>query len=306
MITGKKSKNKSNSHVYYMHWDVGAHTGFSKEMLPTIAKAIQYGMRSCQFFMGNPKSYSRTKITSTDIESSNKLLERFPMNIFTHFPYIANLNGTKGVLAWSGDNSQDSKTRYMIKELEYELSIVSKLNAEKSGVVIHPGCYTDRNIGLRTIAKTINMIEFNGKAKLLLENCAGEGSKLCKDFKEIAMVLNNLDESKRKNVGVCVDTAHIWGQGDYNLSNCMEVDRMFRDFDTHIGLENFTLLHLNDSKVELGSKKDRHACLGTGYIWGKDFKSLIHLLNICKKHNIPSVLETHGLDMLIIADIQPK
>ena len=304
MAQEKKAKN--NTHVYSMYWDVGAHTGFTKEIWPTIADAIQYGMRSCQFFMGNPKSFNRSKISDKDIEASNKLLKRFPMNVYTHFPYIANLNGSKASLAWNGDPEQDGKTRHMLKQLEYELATVSKLNTDRSGVVIHPGCYTDRNIGLDTIAKTINKINFDGKAKLLLENCAGEGSKLCRDFEEIARVFNGLEDSKKKNVGVCVDTAHIWGQGDYNLSNCDEVDRMFQEFDTHIGIENFSLLHLNDSEVELGSKKDRHACLGTGYIWSQDFTSLIYLLNMCKKHRISTILETHGMDMLILAQIQPK
>ncbi len=66
-------------------------------------------------------------------------------------------------------------------------------------------------------------------------------------------------------------------------------------------MDRFTLLHLNDSECPKGSRKDRHACLGTGYIWGEDFSALVHLLNKCKEYDIPAVLETHGIDMVTLA-----
>jgi endonuclease IV len=80
---------------------------------------------------------------------------------------------------------------------------------------------------------------------------------------------------------------------------------MFADFDRLLGIDNFYLLHLNDSKVPLGSKKDLHACLGDGCIWENSFESLIHLLNKCKENKIPMVLETHGTDMITLANLQP-
>ena len=71
-----------------------------------------------------------------------------------------------------------------------------------------------------------------------------------------------------------------------------------------IGLKYFNLLHLNDSEVPLGSKKDRHARLGSGYIWKDDFKPLIYLLNKCKDHDIPMILETHHIDMMTLESLQ--
>ena len=90
---------------------------------------------------------------------------------------------------------------------------------------------------------------------LLLENCAGEGNKLCKTFKELNNVIQGVSKDKRNHIGVCVDTAHIWGQGDYDISKIEEVDRMFAEFDNEIGMKYFKLLHLNDSEVKLGAKK---------------------------------------------------
>ncbi len=289
-----------------MYWEVGAHTTFNKNILPTIEKSINYGMYSTQFFMGNPKSFSRQQISQEDIFKTKQLINRFPINVFTHFPYIANLNGSVENLAWDGNSSQDNKTTIMLRQLEYELAIISNFDTRRNGVVIHPGCYPDKQKGLETIAKSINKINFTENGKLLLENCAGEGRKLCKDFQEISTIFSHIDVSKKNNVGVCVDTAHIWGQGDYDLRRCDEIDRMFFDFDRLIGLDKWTLLHLNDSEVPLGAKKDRHACLGQGYIWGENFEPLVYLLNKCKENEIPMILETHGTDMFTLEDIQPE
>jgi endonuclease IV len=87
------------------------------------------------------------------------------------------------------------------------------------------------------------------------------------------------------------------------LSIVTEITRFFEDFKNIIGLEYFKLLHLNDSEVPLGSKKDRHACLGKGQIWNSSFESLIYLLNTCKKYHIPMVLETNSSDMITLAKL---
>jgi deoxyribonuclease-4 len=290
--------------IINIKWDVGAHISFSKTIEDTLINSISRGMYSCQFFMGNPKSFKRQTISNDDIIRSKKLLKHFPTNVFSHYPYIANLNGSKASLAWNGDEEQDMKTLFNIKNLEYELGVLS--NFKNNGVVIHPGCYEERTVGLNTISKTINMINFADNSKLLLENCAGEGDKLCKDFSELSTILQEIDSSKRDNVGICVDTAHIWGQGDYDLRSCSEIDRMFYDFDRKIGLDKFSLLHLNDSEVRIGEKKDRHGNIGTGFIWEENTDSLIYLLNKCEENHIPMILETTADDMGTLNNVEIK
>lgn len=295
--------------VYYMKWDVGSHTYFSGSITDTISRGIKNGMYTIQFFMGDStQAWKREKISNEDIEKSKILMSRFPMNVFTHYPFCANLAGQsqKGCLAWSGNSTIDQKLSSIFQSLEYELGIVSKLSQKRSGVVIHPGSYPDRENGHHTVAKTLNKINFPKNSILLLENCAGEGNKLCRTFEEIRTVMNLLEPEKRPHVKVCVDTAHIWGQGDYDLSEIEGVDKMFQDFERFLGIDNFYLLHLNDSKVPLGSKKDSHACLGEGLIWKNSFKSLVYLLNKCKQNQIPMVLETDESDMLTLALLPEK
>lgn len=292
--------------VQSLYWDVGIHTPFEKKIATTLRIAIQMGTYSTQFFMGNPKSYTRQKISDEDIQESNVLLDRFPMNVFTHFPYIANLNGSVSSLAWNGDSKIDATTSVMLNHLEYELETISRLNSLSSGVVIHPGCYPDRIQGLNTIAKSINKIKFKGKAKLLLENCAGEGRKLCKNFSEFKVIYNLIESEKLNNVGFCIDTAHIWGEGLYDLRSVDEIKRMINEFDSEIGIKNLTVIHLNDSEVPFGSKKDRHAVLGTGYIWGRSVVSLLYLLDFCKENSIPMILETNCMSMCVLHQLQAE
>lgn len=284
-----------------LKWEVGAHTCFEKKICDTIWTSVNYGMYATQFFMGNPYSFSRAKISDSDIIESKKILARFPMSVFTHFPYVCNLCGSKDVLAWNGNKSQDVKTMYILESLEYELNVVASLGVERSGVVIHPGNFTNREHGLQTIGKSINKINFKSGAKLILENSAGQGTSLATTFKEIKTILDCVEPEKTSNIGVCIDTCHIYAYGDYDLSVKGEVDRMFREFDAVIGVDKLSLVHLNDSETVRGSKKDRHALLGKGNIWKRDLGSLLYLLDMCKSRRVPMILETDIADIITLS-----
>lgn len=274
---------------------LGAHTPFCKNIYDSLKKSIDEGMTCTQFFMGNPKSFIRSIITQEDIDSSLELCKKFPLHVFSHFPYVSNLAGKKKVLVWNGNTEQDIKTLKIIEQLEYELGILS--NFDNNGVIIHPGNHIDREKGVKAISQSINKINFKSNSNLLLENSAGQGTTLATTFEEIKAILDGVSKNKLKHVGVCLDTAHIFGYGLYNLSDCKEVEKMFDDFDRVIGLDRLKLIHLNDSKVKLGSRKDRHACIGTGFIWGENKNSLMLLLNKCKTLSIPLLLETEISDV---------
>jgi deoxyribonuclease-4 len=288
--------------VCCLNWEAGAHTQFSKNIYKTLKKSLLYSMTVTQFFLGSPKSFTRHRVSQEDIDICKKLLTRYPLHVFSHFPYVANFAGSVKQLAWSGDIEQDIKTQFIINELEYELSVMSNFSqgGKRNGVVIHPGNYKNRLLGIEAISKSINKINFTEGSTLLLENAAGKGCSLATTFEEIKEIIDQVIPEKQKHVGVCIDTAHLCGWGEYDLSQCSEVTRMFEDFDRIIGVEKFTLLHLNDSVVPCGSKKDHHALLGTGHIWTNSFKSLVLLLDTCKKYGIPIMLETDCIDMFVL------
>ena len=127
--------------------------------------------------------------------------------------------------------------------------------------------YTDRAAGLKTISESISKINFPENSKLLLENSAGQGTSLATTLQEIKTIIDGVDESKQKHLGVCIDTAHLHGYGEYDVSKISEIDRLFNDFDEIIGKELLSLIHFNDACVEFGSRKDRHFCILQGEIF---------------------------------------
>lgn len=286
------------SKIIIYDYEGGTHIPFCKSINETLYSAINFGFYTFQFFMGNPHSTNRSNISDNDIIKTNNLLKRFDTNIFTHFPYISNLAGSVDSLAWDNDQKQDIKTQKVIVSLEYELDIISKLNCKNSGVIIHPGNFSDRNKGLLTISKSINKINFKPKSKLILENSAGQGVSLATTFGELKIIYDNILEDKKKNIGFCIDTCHIFAYGEYEISRAEEMKRMFIDFDNIIGIDKLSLIHLNDCETNFGSKKDRHACIGQGNIWKHNKESLYYLLEICKEYKVPFVLETEINDML--------
>lgn len=291
--------------VDWFKYDVGSHVPFSGSLAPSILYGIEMGMYSIQVFLGNPKRYERTEITERDIIRSNEVLDRYPMYVYTHFPYTSNMAGSiKDGLAWEGNSKIDWSMRQKIAGIEHELKVLSKLSAKRTGVVIHPGAYPDRKKGHIKVSESINKINFVDGSFLLLEVCAGEGNKLCKSLHEIHTVIQGVDEDKKKYIGVCIDTAHIWGSGEYRLDTLKGVDKLFEDFENILGMDSFHLLHLNDSKVEFGSKQDRHELIGKGKIWGDDMIPLVYLLDKCKKNEIPIILETEPGDVSTILEIQ--
>jgi len=292
-----------NAHIHIIKHDIGTCVGFDGTLSHSLQFAAANGMGSCQVFMGDQISLSRAKIGTKDILECQKIQKRFPIHFFSHFPFTASLCGSVNELAWNGNETQDRKTSFMLNQLEYELDVFANFSLKNcsGGVVIHPGCNSDTGGGLSSIAKSINRIKFTPHGKLILENSAGEGRKLCKNFEELSAIFAKIDPQQREHVGVCIDTAHIHGQGDFDLSNTNGVDDMFSAFQNLIGFDHLSLVHLNDSEVKIGSKKDRHACLTTGEIWRKRDNALRHLIERCTLLNTPMVMETDMCDMVTVS-----
>ena len=292
-----------STEVIWTDWMVGAHAECLQGKIDDTLKSIlRMGMYTTQVFLGSRLGFKRTDIPAQSVVRANQLLARFPTSVFSHFPYTSNLAGSTTKLAWSGSDEQDFKTLACIQGVQSEIRTLNKLDAKTSGVVIHPGSFPQAEQGLLTIAQTINKIAFpnNNRVPLLLENAAGAGTALCKTVEEIKTVLDHLDPSIRTNVGVCIDTCHLHSYGEYDVSKIEDILRFLDTFDRAIGLEHLKLIHLNDSRTPLRSRVDLHARLGLGSIWGESHESLVYLLDYCKHHSIPMVLETTSIDMLTL------
>lgn len=155
---------------------------------------------------------------------------------------------------------------------------------------IHPGSDISK-VGIekasQLIADAINEgHKRNTSVTILLENMAGQGRVLCSRFEEIKKIIDKVKDKER--IGVCIDTAHLFGAG-HDIRTKEKYENVINQIDQIIGLQYVKAMHLNDSLVDLNSKKDRHAQIGCGRI-GKDaFKFIMRDKRFV---DIPKILET--------------
>ncbi len=108
---------------------------------------------------------------------------------------------------------------------------------------------------------------------LLLENDVGAGNSLGGSFEQIGSVLNLLPQYQER-LGVCLDTAHLWGAG-YDISTAASTQQVLQHFDEIIGLNRLKVIHLNDTEMALGSHRDVHTRLGEGIIGEEGLRTLL-------------------------------
>jgi deoxyribonuclease-4 len=163
------------------------------------------------------------------------------------------------------------------------------------GLVMHPGSFTTGTEaeGLRLIASGLRaLLRTRRRATplILLEHTAGQGTNLGHRFEHLAEIIRGLDGSPR--VGVCLDTCHLLTAG-YDICSEEGYVQTFRDFDRLIGLDRLKAFHLNDSKKPCGSRVDRHAHIGKGYLGLEPFRRIVTDPRFA---GLPMLLETPKLD----------
>jgi len=126
----------------------------------------------------------------------------------------------------------------------------------------------------------------HGRALVILEHTAGQGTSLGWRFEQLARMIEHLDGHPR--VGVCLDTCHLWGAG-YDLASEGGYQATFDAFERLVGLDRLRAFHVNDSKKPLGSRRDRHEHIGRGTIGREAFR---RLLNDVRFDALPMILET--------------
>lgn len=150
----------------------------------------------------------------------------------------------------------------------------------------HPGCHVGQGTqaGIEQISAALRQaLEPDYPVTVLLETMAGKGSEIGGKFEELRFILDAVGSDR---VGVCLDTCHIW-DGGYDIVG--DLDGVLGEFDRIVGLNRLYALHLNDSKNPLGSHKDRHACIGEGYLGLSTFQKIVNHPALKDK---PMILET--------------
>lgn len=266
---------------------LGCHVSIAGGLEKAIEQAKNLDCSCFQIFTKSNRQWHASDLTATKIALfKEKLQATYGIKtVVAHASYLINIG--------SGDESLNYKSA---KSLEQELQRCQAL--EIPYLVMHPGnaVNIDKNSSKKLIIENLSTILNNnpGKTILVLENTAGQGSSIGNLFEDLKDIRAGIET--RERIGFCIDTCHAFAAG-YDLRTDKDYQKLLSLLDGLLGLENIKVLHLNDSKGNLGSNLDRHANIGEGKIGLGLFDRII---NDEKFSNIPKILETpkeivHGL-----------
>lgn len=259
---------------------IGAHvsTEGGVDKAPLNAGAI--GARAFALFVKPQRQWIAPPLKQETVDAFAENLKKsgiFPENVLPHASYLINMANP--------DNEARSKA---VDSLVGELERCAALGLP--GLNIHPGSYLKtgtREEALERIADSINQAHSRvAGVSVILENTAGQGSYLGSTFEELAAIISSVNDQSR--VGICIDTAHLHGAG-YDLTTDCGYGKITETLANIPFFGKLRGLHLNDTNVELGSHKDRHAPIGDGLLGWSVFKRIVSDEIF---ENIPLVLET--------------
>ena len=257
---------------------LGCHVNFTNEqLLGSTQQAISYGANTFMFYTGAPQNTVRKDINEKYVLDAKKVMEMNNIdinNVVCHAPYIVNL----------ANKSSEEKWNFSINFIKQELKRCDMLGIKS--MVLHPGSAVGitKEEGINNIIEALNIIlKENYECMILLETMAGKGSECGSTLEEIKTMVDNV-ENKDK-IGVCLDTCHLNDSG-ISMNN---FDEYLNEFDKHIGLDKIKCIHINDSKNEISSHKDRHANIGFGTI---GFDTINYIVHHEKLNGVPKILET--------------
>lgn len=247
-----------------LHMKFGAHVSIAGGIFNAPLNAAEINCEVFQIFTRSPRGGQAPELTPEILKKFKDNLKQVKITEFViHSPYYINL-ASKNPRIYYGS----------IAVLRDDLERGSKLGAKYLMFHIGSAKDFDKKKSLQMVIDGINKIlnGYKGSTEILIENSAGSGEIIGDSFEEISFILKKI---KSKNVGVCLDTCHLFASG-YDLRDKKAIDKTLKKFDDTIGLEKLKIFHFNDSKTPLNSKKDRHADIGFGKIGQKAFEILIN------------------------------
>ncbi len=260
-------------HRNYM-FRIGAHVSISGGVANAVSEQADLGGTCGQIFVGSPRTWSVSDIDPDDGEAFRDAASEADIEPWiVHGTYLINFATPKDDLA-----------RKSVDCVQAELDNTATLGIPY--YVFHPGSHTGAGVesGIENIAERISRLDIPEETTLLLENTAGKGTTLGKNMDQLAAMVEQSDYGY-DDVGVCLDSCHLWAAG-YDFE---DVDGLVDDIEATFGLANLHYLHLNDSKHPFRSEKDEHAHIGEGEIGEEPFEALI---NHEATRDLPMVLET--------------
>lgn len=256
---------------------IGPHVSISESIALAPERAHALGATGFALFSKNQRMWKSPSLKEEEIALFKKNMEKYGYSkegVLPHAGYLIN--------PASPDEELSAKSLALFL---LEMERLKTLGLDK--INIHPGAYKegDRRDGIKRSATMIdNVLSSFPDMYIAIENTAGAGTIIGSTFEELDEILSYIKEKDR--VGFTLDTAHLYGAG-YDVKD--DITRILDDFFSRFGSEKLLGMHLNDSKVPLASKKDRHDNLGKGLIGLEAFEEIVRRKEV---QNIPLILET--------------
>jgi deoxyribonuclease-4 len=257
---------------------LGYHVSTSGGLKNAFKNAADLEAEAIQIFVSSPQQWNTAQPTMEAAEEFKKARKASKVQkVLVHAAYLPNLSSPKATLR-------------NVSKMKMKDEMMAAFAIGADGYNFHPGSNPDIKEGTANLVDNLNRLaELSEKScpiKIIIENDAGAGSRVGDTIEELAAIWKGLKDKKR--FGFTLDTCHLFVSG-YDIRDKKVVDDIVKDFDKLIGLKHLEWIHANDSKGDLGSKKDRHDNIGKGFLGEDTFKTL---LNHPKLKHLPFILET--------------
>ena len=259
---------------------LGAHVSASGGVFNAPINAKGIGARAFGLFVKNQRRWDAKPLTDKDIKKFNEAMEEngyTPDIVLPHDGYLINMG-----------NPDAEKREKSLNAFIDEMKRCEQLGLKY--INTHPGSHLNeisREECLDYISECINKaLEETESISVVLENTAGQGSNLGNQFEDLAYIIEKIKDKSR--IGVCLDTCHTLAAG-YELKDREGYEKTMKDFEEKVGFKYLKAVHLNDSKFDTGSRKDRHDSIGKGVL-GMDFFK--RFMNDSRFDKMPIILET--------------
>jgi deoxyribonuclease-4 len=260
---------------------IGGHVSTRGGIDKSVDNAIAIGAEVIQTHPSPPQTWRRLTVDDAMLQAyRDKARAANLRGHYFHAVYLINLATTSELLL-----------KQSIGSLVFYMELAERIGAD--GVVFHPGSHKGAGFEpmLPQMAGAIRQVldRTDSRARLVVENSAGQGGCVGCTFDEVARIVDAVASDR---VGVCLDTAHAFANG-YDLRTAEGIAESLRRFDETVGFDRLVCVHANDSRAEFQSNVDRHANIGEGFIGDAAFGLMLHDPRL---RDVPWILEVPGLE----------
>ncbi len=254
---------------------IGCHLSVAKGFTSAVDNAPKLGATCFQYFTKNPRGFRGAKpLNVVDAERGQNRMRELGLVSVGHTPYLINL-------ATPDDELYKLSIDALVKDL-----VIGEARGSY-GVIVHCGKPKDKGLdyGIIRMQAALSQVLSQTQTEqvmILLENTAGQGSEIGTTIDQLLAIAEGFPQDR---VGFCLDTQHAFAAGVLSPDNVAD----FEGFHNPLYMERLKAIHLNDSKVPFGARKDRHELIGQGYMGITVIDTILHEPRL---QSIPFYLET--------------